>query len=111
MIISKLAELPVAEVSHNKRVSKKCILDNTVCPPLAQFSQAIFPPGENAPAHSHQDMTEVFFIQSGNGIILVDDNEFLLAPGTTITVQANESHEIINNSTEDLVVLYFGICH
>ncbi|ARN73904.1 cupin domain-containing protein [Oceanicoccus sagamiensis] len=111
MIISSLDKLDWTEVSHNPRVQKKQILDNSVCPQLGQFAQAIFPPGETAPAHSHANMTEVFFVQSGRGIIIVEGKEIPLSPQTTVTVQPNESHEVINNSTEDLIVLFFGICH
>ena len=111
MIIKKLAELPVAKVSHNPKVSKQCILDHEACPPLTQFAQAIFPPGETAPAHSHSDMTEVFFVQSGHGKIIVDQHEVPLSPGTTVTVEPNESHEVINDSEDELVLLYFGISH
>lgn len=76
-----------------------------------QFSQATFPPGEKAPSHMHSDLTEVFFIQSGDGKIQVDEKSIALTAGITVTVEPNEAHEIVNTGTEDLVILYFSIQH
>ncbi|WP_101758467.1 cupin domain-containing protein [Oceanicoccus sp. KOV_DT_Chl] len=109
MIIRHLQDIPDSQVSHNAKISKKQILNNQLCPSLTQFSQATFPPGENAPSHCHADMTEVFFIQSGCGNIIIDQQHYPISGGTTITVQPGEFHELQNTGAEDLVVLYFGI--
>ena len=109
MIISKLTELPTGKVSHNEKISKKQILDNSTHSALTQFAQATFPPGEIAGGHSHSDMTEVFFIQSGSGTIVIDQQSFAIDAGTTITVQPGEEHQLENTGDEDLVVLYFGL--
>ena len=109
MIVSKLDQLKLSVVSHNHNIAKKQILDNTVCAPLAQFAQAVFPPGEKVAAHSHADMTEVFFVQSGSGTIRVNDTRITLSPGTTVTVQPGEQHELDNTGEQDLVILYFGL--
>lgn len=104
-----LNKLPIKSVSHNKNIQKKTIIDNHKIPNLTNFSQAIFKAGQIAPTHSHSDMWEVFFVESGTGIIKVNNVEFLLEKGFYIMVEPNDNHEIINNSQEDLIINYFGI--
>lgn len=104
-----LKNLGLQSVSHNKNILKKTIIDNHKIPHLTNFSQAIFKTGQVAPVHSHSDMWEVFFVESGRGIIKVNDQEFLLEKGVYIVVNPHDNHEIINNSEEDLIINYFGI--
>lgn len=104
-----LKTLPIKSVSHNKNIEKKIIIDNNKIPHLTNFSQGIFKPGQIASAHSHSDMWEVFFVESGRGIIKVNSQEFLLEKGLYIIVEPNDNHEITNNSQEDLIINYFGI--
>ena len=54
-------------------------------------------------------MWEIFYVESGKGIMVVDDREYTLTKGTCIMVEPEENHEIINNSNQDLVINYFGI--
>lgn len=109
MKISDLNQLPTQEVRHNPNISKRVMLAPGDLNHLTNFSQAVFPPGECAPAHHHEDMAEVFFIESGSGLIHIDGNEYILKPGRCILVQAGESHELVNTGNVDLVVSYFGI--
>ena len=104
-----LENLENKTVSHNRNIQKKTILDHNIIPHLTNFSQAIFKPQQVAHVHCHSDMWEVFYVESGNGIMIVDDQEHILTKGTCIMVEPEESHEIINNSKEDLVINYFGI--
>jgi mannose-6-phosphate isomerase-like protein (cupin superfamily) len=54
-------------------------------------------------------MCEVFFVESGSGIIRIDGQEYPLQPGTCIAVEPGEVHEIVNSGTTDLVLTYFGL--
>ena len=76
---------------------------------VTNFSLAIFPPGEIAHAHSHSDMTEVFFIKSGTGVITVNEKSIILNEGMCVTVEPNEMHELKNTGSTNMVVVYFGI--
>lgn len=109
MKINALSETPESDVSHNARIRKRVLIDNGEIANITNFSQAVFPPGEIAHAHSHPDKTEVFFIESGTGVIEVDSRLFELEPGVCITVEPDESHEIRNTGTTNLVISYFGI--
>ncbi len=59
MITTSLNELPEQPVSHNPEIKKKVMLKLGDLPHLTNFSQARFAPGQSAPAHAHQDMSEL----------------------------------------------------
>ena len=109
MRLIKISEIPETGVSHNARVRKREILYNGEIGSISNYARAIFPPGENAGAHSHEDMTEVFTVESGCGEIRVDDVAYVFSDGMTVVVEPGEVHEIINTGSSNLVVTYFGV--
>ncbi|MEE9355679.1 MAG: cupin domain-containing protein [Methylococcaceae bacterium] len=109
MKISTLDQAKQQEVSHNAAIKKRTLVQNGEIEHITHFSEAVFPPGEIAYAHSHQDMTEVFFIKSGTGLITVDNQPIALQSGMCITVEPHEVHELKNTGSTNLVVMYFGV--
>lgn len=104
-----LNELPEESVSHNPAIKKKVMLRLGDLPHLTNFAQARFAPGQVAPAHSHRDMSEVFFVESGCGCITIDGQAYPLSPGVCIAVEVGESHEVRNTGHEELILTYFGL--
>jgi quercetin dioxygenase-like cupin family protein len=109
MKITSLNDLEFQAVSHNPQIRKKTILQKGDVPHLVYFSQAIFPPGEIAAAHFHPDLHEIFFVESGQGSITINGNNYPLLPGNCITVNPGEVHELVNNGDVDLIITYFSI--
>ncbi len=109
MKITSINDISNQAVSHNAAIQKKVMLHSQDIPNLIYFSQAEFPPGEKAAAHFHQDMCEVFFVESGRGIIYIDGKEYTLEKGVCVVVEIGEVHELINNSSENLIITYFGV--
>jgi quercetin dioxygenase-like cupin family protein len=109
MITTSLNELPEESVSHNLEITKKVMLRCGDLPHLTNFSQARFAPGQTATAHVHEDMCEVFFVQTGSGLIRIDSQEYSLIPGNCVAVEPGEVHEVINNGATELVLTYFGL--
>jgi mannose-6-phosphate isomerase-like protein (cupin superfamily) len=109
MKIISLPELPEEPVSHNPAIRKRVMLRAGELPHLTNFSQSRFSPGRIAPAHRHEDMCEVFLVQSGTGVIRIDGIAHPLRPGTCVAVDLGEDHEIENTGSEDLVLTYFGL--
>ena len=107
MKFTSLNDLSSEAVSHNPEIKKKVMLRFGDLPYLTNFSQARFAPGQSASAHAHQDMCEVFFVESGSGLIIVDNEKFSLLPGSCVAVEAGEIHEVINNGSVELVLTYF----
>ena len=106
-----LSSLPGQRVSHNTAIRKQVMVASGEIPHLVQFAQAIFIPGQIAAGHHHDDMTEVFFVESGQGKITVDHEVCRLEPGVCLTVRPGEQHEVANDGNEDLVLTYFAIAH
>lgn len=78
MITTSGEKLTEESVSHNPEIKKKVMLRFGDLPHLTNFSQARFAPGQTAPAHAHQDMCEVFFVEAGSGVIYIDSKEYPL---------------------------------
>lgn len=106
---ASLSELPTEFVSHNPAIQKKVLLRAGDVPNLLNFAQARFTPGQIVSAHSHPDMVEVFFVESGRGTIAINGMPYSLTPGVCITVEPGETHEVSNTGTEDLILTYFGV--
>jgi mannose-6-phosphate isomerase-like protein (cupin superfamily) len=107
--ISSLDSTPELEVSHNPKIKKHELLSRGEIDQVTIFSRAIFPPGETASSHSHADMTEVFYLESGQGVISVNEKLITLKAGTCVVVEPKENHALKNIGSTDMVVLYFGI--
>ncbi|HIK44709.1 MAG TPA: cupin domain-containing protein [Leptolyngbyaceae cyanobacterium M65_K2018_010] len=106
IILEQVAEEPV---SHNPAIKKRVLLRAGDLPLLTHFSQARFPPGQLAPGHHHQDMAEVFFVETGQGTITINGQPYPLTPGTCMAVEPGEHHEVANTGSEELVLTYFGL--
>ena len=109
MKLVKINEQPDCEVSHNGKIRKKVMVENGELAPITNYGRAVFPPGEVAGSHLHNDMAEVFTCESGRGEIRINDVGYVFAAGTTVVVEPGEVHEIINSGGTDLVVTYFGV--
>ena len=104
-----LADLGVQNTSHHSAVLKKVFVQNGEIPHLTNFSQAVFKPGDSVPEHSHQDMYEVFLVESGEGQIGINEKLFELKPGVCVVVEPKEKHSLVCTGAENLVLTYFGI--
>ena len=109
MKLIKINELPEKGVSHNARIRKKEIVSRGELGAITNYARAAFPPGEIAGSHLHNDMAEVFTVESGCGEIRIDDVAYVFSAGTVVVVEPGEVHEIINTGEDELVVTYFGV--
>ena len=95
-----------------RRVSclSDCFLSSVIFSLInSNFSQACFAPGQVAGGHSHADMSEVFFVESGLGNIRINGIDYQLKPGVCIAVEPGEVHEVSNTGNTDLIITYFGL--
>lgn len=109
MKCTELKDLSEESVSHNPAIKKKVMLRLGDLPHLTNFSQARFAAGQVVPAHTHSDMCEVFFVESGAGLMLINGQNYPLTPGVCIAVEAGEQHELQNTGSDELVLTYFGL--
>jgi mannose-6-phosphate isomerase-like protein (cupin superfamily) len=109
MKIVSLADVPEEGVSHDPEVKKRVLLRRGDVPRLTNFSRAVLLPGQSARAHAHEDMSEVFFVERGAGLMKVEGAEHPFAHGVCVAVEPGEEHEIVNTGDGELVLLYFGV--
>lgn len=109
MKLISLEDLPEAGVSHNPEIRKRTLLARGDVPRLTNFARAVLLPGQSVRAHRHADMSEVFFVAAGRGLIRIEGAEHALAEGTCVAVEPGEAHEVVNTGGEGLVLLYFGV--
>lgn len=109
MKITKLNELPELPVSHDPQLKKKLLIANGVIPHLTGFSQAVIPQNGTVTSHHHEDMTEVFFVSGGEGIVTVNAIQYPLTEGTCIVVEPKEEHSLKNTGSNNLILTYFGL--
>ncbi len=109
MKLIKINELPEKGVSHNERIRKREMVANGELGAITTYSRAVFPPGERAGSHLHNDMAEIFTVESGCGEIRVNDVAYVFSVGTVVVVEPGDVHEIVNTGMDDLVVTYFGV--
>lgn len=109
MKLIRINELPETGVSHNPRIRRRRIIADGTLGPITNFSRAVFPPGEQAGSHLHNDMAEVFSADSGRGEIRINDVAYVFAAGMVVVVEPGDVHEIVNTGPEPLVVTYFGV--
>ncbi len=98
-----------SEVSHNASIKKKVLLEAQDIPNILQLAQAIFPAGEIAKGHIHDDLTEVFMVIEGGGEIQVNNETLALVAGDTIVIEAGDYHELRNTTSKPLIVNYFSV--
>ena len=104
-----LSELPHEGVSHDPQIAKQVMLRRGDVPHLTTFARATLLPGQTAHAHEHRDMFEVFFVEAGTGRMTINGAEHRLQHGVCIMVAPAERHEITNDGTSELVLIYFGV--
>lgn len=52
----------------------------------------------------HEFRSELWLVKEGTGTAIIGDKIYHLQSGTTCVIKANEWHQLINGSNEDLVI-------
>ena len=65
--------------------------------------RGLLAPGCSIGMHTHATSSEIIFVLSGEGKMLVDDTEELLRPGDCHYCPQGHSHSFINEAAGDLV--------
>jgi len=87
---------------------KKRLLEELNAQTLTGIFGILVPGNERDPYHYHERGDHIIFILSGEGIEIVEDEEFPISAGDVLFIPAGEKHTIVNNSDKDL--RYLGFC-
>ena len=68
-----------------------------------KITRALLAPGCSIGMHTHKTSSEVIFVLSGVGKMLIDDTEEILRPGVCHYCPQGHSHSFINEGDQDLV--------
>ncbi len=101
--------LPELGVSHNPEIKKKTLIERGEIPQLMMFGTATFKKGQQVASHKHDTMFEVFYIQKGSAVFVVNGEKHVLEPGHCITIAPGEIHAQSNPFEDDVTWTYFGI--
>jgi mannose-6-phosphate isomerase-like protein (cupin superfamily) len=69
------------------------------------LARIIIPPGKFSAPHYHKVSQETYYILEGEGRMSVGDKDFVLRPGQSCLIEADEIHQIMNQGEIDLVFL------
>lgn len=63
-------------------------------------------PNEEIGMEVHAENDQFFRFESGEGKVIIDGNEYVVADGTAVVVPAGAEHNVINTSTTEPLKLY-----
>ncbi len=107
MKLKHIAEIAVG-TSHNGTVKRKALLRGEDISPgsnILSMNEAYLEPGQEVEEHQHPDAEEVFFILSGEGMMLVDGQPVPLTAGNLLLIEPGERHLLRNNRTDTLTFI------
>lgn len=76
--------------------------------PSIDWGVILLNPGElmAETAHGHNFIDETFYFIEGDGVMIVDNNDYNAPEGTVILVEPKEMHNIRNDSDNPLKVVF-----
>jgi mannose-6-phosphate isomerase-like protein (cupin superfamily) len=63
-------------------------------------------PGEEIGLETHTENDQFFRFETGNGKVIIDENEYFVADGDAVIVPAGARHNVINTSTSEPLKMY-----
>lgn len=71
--------------------------------PQSQLVLMSLKPHEEVGLESHSENDQFFRFEKGHGLVVIEDEEFVVTDGVAVVIPAGTKHNVINNSnTEDL---------
>ncbi len=104
------ADLPpitrIAEHGGSGPILFRRLLENTAFEAPVDFvDYTTIPPGSVIGRHQHMGNEEMYFVLAGRPLVTVESDTQRLAAGSLSVVRNGQSHELINDTTEDVTIL------
>ncbi len=109
MKIRHLDEIKPQGISHDADILKKVLFSESELPASVRLSHAVFKPGQKASGHRHDDLCEIFYVISGSGLFCINGQEHRVSAGSSLRIDPHEMHEVINDGSDDMALVYFGL--
>jgi len=109
MKLVQLGKIDAGPVNHASGIMRKVLLGNGDLPASVRLSHALFQPGESVEMHKHDDLFEVFYLLSGQGMLSVEGRSVAISAGSCFVIEPNEAHALCNDGDADMALIYFGL--
>ena len=88
----------IVRPGEGHRVANVEFLARTADTPRFNFSIITKQPGEGPPLHVHADEDDAFYILEGEVVVLVEEEEITVGPGTFVLVPPGVAHTFANRA-------------
>lgn len=78
------------------------VIDNKFLSNLT-LSKTVLSPWQETSGHSHDGLEEVYFFQSGNGRMQLDDEFIKVTAGDIVLIPAGAFHKVYNDSSDQVL--------
>ena len=109
MYINRLEDAELQALSHDTDIMKRVLLSESVLPAGVRLSHAVLKPGQQTAEHDHALLTEVFYVLSGQGELVVDGVSQVVGAGSAFSIEPGEQHVLRNHAATALTLLYFAL--
>lgn len=69
------------------------------------LAKLIISPGQESRRHYHKETEEIYFITSGSGYVVINEEKYEVGPGDAIFLPIGSHHQIFNTSKSELIFL------
>jgi len=66
-------------------------------------SKTVLHVGQETGGHSHKGLEEVYFFESGNGMMTLGKDAIIVTAGDIVLIKEGEFHKVYNEGNQDLV--------
>lgn len=91
--------------AHGENTIKEVILDKSHLPHLLQFAKSYFKKGDSLDSHSHDSMSEIFYVPKGKVRVIYGEVTFIANEGDSFYLKAKIKHRF--DFIEDTEFIYF----
>ena len=100
----------LGQIIDEKDYSKRIIFSTEDFVEEGHLLQVVtIPPRTKQRLHAHREQTEVFYVLEGEGLIYINEEEFLARPGDAFICSPGDEHSLWNQSDDDFRVIVFKI--
>ena len=103
----KSEELLKEKVNHNINTFKSIIIQSGTVPNLLQFAKAKLNKEETIETHLHESMYEVFYVMSGELLVIENNKQTKVSTGDTFIVYPKQYHSL--EILKDSEMIYFNL--
>lgn len=80
--------------------------DDLACPGT-KFQVVKFKPQTDVKPHYHKKTYEIFYVQSGKGLLRLNDEEYRCKPDDFFLCKPYDVHEFVNDTDQEFTILIF----